>query len=136
MKTTFIDSNVVICHLLQNHPDHSPRSSALFARIALGQETGVLGPTVVFETVFTMSRLEKLPRARVRHALIRLLALEHLICAERAILVESLELWVKETPLSFADCYHLLYARHLGLTQIYTFDRKMNRLPGVTRVEP
>jgi predicted nucleic acid-binding protein len=31
---------------------------------------------------------------------------------------------------------HLLYTCRLGLTQIYTFDRKMNRLPGVARVEP
>ncbi len=39
-------------------------------------------------------------------------------------------------PLSFADCFHLTLTKELGMTQIYTFDRKMNRFPGVERLEP
>ncbi|MGC4190007.1 MAG: PIN domain-containing protein [Thermomicrobiales bacterium] len=136
MKTTFIDSNIVIYHLLQNHPNHSPRSSALFLAIALGKETGGIGPTVIFEAIFTMSRGEKAPRRLIRDGIESILRLTHISCQERDLLLQTLDLWVKEPPLSFADCYHLLYARHLGLTQIYTFDKKMNRLPGVTRIEP
>ena len=46
------------------------------------------------------------------------------------------DLWLRECAPSFADCYHLCLAHQLRLPTILSFDRKLNRLPGVTRVEP
>jgi hypothetical protein len=45
-------------------------------------------------------------------------------------------LWSTQGPLSFADCFHLALTRQLGMTRIVTFDQKMDRYPGVERVEP
>ena len=48
----------------------------------------------------------------------------------------ALQFWATQGPLSFADCFHLTLTRQLGMTHIVTFDQKMNRYPGVERVEP
>ena len=59
------------------------------------------------------------------------------LVVEQANAVESaLRFWSHQGPLSFVDCFHLALTRALGMTQIYTFDRKMDRFPGVERVEP
>lgn len=51
-------------------------------------------------------------------------------------LKNALELWRIQGPLSFADCYHLALTKELGMTKICSFDRKMNRYAGVTRLKP
>jgi predicted nucleic acid-binding protein len=66
----------------------------------------------------------------------KLLHLPGIQILSRIELLSSLDLWVQESPLSFADCYHLVSARSLGLSEIYSFDKKMGRYPGVERVAP
>ncbi len=52
-------------------------------------------------------------------------------------LTSALKLWQTQGPLSFADCFHLTLNRELGMTEIYTFDRKMDRFPSVDQaLEP
>jgi len=54
----------------------------------------------------------------------------------KSAIIDALEFWVSQPPLDYADCYHLALTRELGLTGIYTFDRKKDRYPGVERIEP
>jgi len=121
---------------MQNHEDHSPRASQLIVDISAGRQFGAMSETVVFETIFTVTKYYRVPRAAVKTAMERILQLENLSCPHKPLLHETLSLWVRETPLSFADCYHLVLTKALGLTEIYTFDKKMGRYPGVTRIEP
>lgn len=51
-------------------------------------------------------------------------------------ILDALLFWVGQPALDFADCYHLALTKSLGLDAIYTFDKKMDRYPGVTRLEP
>jgi predicted nucleic acid-binding protein len=38
--------------------------------------------------------------------------------------------------LSFADAYYAVLMERLHLTEIVTFDKEFDRVPGITRVEP
>lgn len=49
---------------------------------------------------------------------------------------EALALWQEHSALDYADCCHLTLTKALGMSRIYTFDRKMNRYPDVERVKP
>jgi predicted nucleic-acid-binding protein len=71
----------------------------------------------------------------IADGLLRLLRLPGLIVTDKDLLRETLALWVARTNLSYADCFHLLTAKAMGLTTIISFDRKLS-IPGVTRVEP
>lgn len=134
--TAFVDTNILIDHLVGENPDMRSRSTGLFARVRTGELTIVMSDSVIFEACWVLSKRYRVPRAEIRDALTAIALLPGLSLEHRDVILDALDLWARENPLSFADCYHLLYTRHLGLTQIYTFDRKMNRLPGVTRVEP
>jgi predicted nucleic acid-binding protein len=136
MSNSFLDTNVIVRHLLQDHPDHSLRSSKLIDQIAKGKRTVWITDTVVFETVFVLNQIYEVPRPDIAHELAQLLQIPGIQIASRVEMLRSLELWVQETPLSFADCYHLVTAKSLGLSEIYSFDKKMGRYPGVDRVEP
>jgi predicted nucleic-acid-binding protein len=82
--------------------------------------------------------LEKRYRATRRDiadAMLRLLRLPELVPANKEMLRETFDLWVSRANLSFADCFHLMSAKTMGLDIMITFDRKMS-IEGVTRVEP
>jgi predicted nucleic acid-binding protein len=55
---------------------------------------------------------------------------------EEDVVLDAFEVWRSQPPLDYADCYHPALTKALGMPGIYTFDRKMDRFPGVKRVEP
>src|SRR5665811_2532529 len=92
--------------------------------------------TVFFEVVYVLTQRAKVRVVDAADALIALLGLPGLDTDHPAALVEAMRLWRGQGPLSFADCFHLVLAKQLGMTRIYTFDQKMDRYPGVSRIEP
>lgn len=131
-----LDTNIVLRHVLHDHPDHSPRATALIGAIERGERAVRLADTVVFEAAFTLEKTYGVPRAAVRDALQPLLDLPGMVLPGKRVYAPVFDLWTREPGLSFADCYHLCLASQLGLPAILSFDRKLNRLPGVARVEP
>jgi predicted nucleic acid-binding protein len=56
MAPPFFDTNILLRHFLQDHPDHSPRATAFIQQIGQGERQVVLSDIVVFETVFVLER--------------------------------------------------------------------------------
>ena len=54
----------------------------------------------------------------------------------RLVCLETMVLREQQSPLSVADCYHLVRTKSLGLTEIHSFDKRMDHHPGVIRSEP
>jgi predicted nucleic acid-binding protein len=131
-----IDTNVILRYLLQDHPDHSPRAAALIGALRSGARSTFCPDTAIFETVHILHRRAGITRADVAHALTELVMIPGLIAEHEHALTHALAFWVEQPALDFADCYHLTLTRELGMSQIYTFDKKMDRYPGVERVEP
>ena len=131
-----IDTNILLRHLLQDHDDHSPRASALLRAVRAGDVRIFCPATVIFETIHVLHGRVKIPRADVSRALANLIALPNFIMEQEAIVTAALEFWVAQSPLAYADCYHLALTKALGMSGIYTFDQKMDRYPGIARVEP
>lgn len=131
-----IDTNILLRHLLQDHEDHSPRASALLLAVRTGKETIYCPATVIFEAIHILHGRIGLPREDIAWALTNLIQLPTFIMREEQVVVDALDFWSKQSPLDYADCYHLALTKELGMTEIYTFDRKMDRFPGVDRVEP
>ena len=136
MNDRFIDTNVLLRHLAQDHPDHSYRATRLIEEIARGNIRGHISETVIFEVIFTMTKTYSMPRQTTHNLMVQLLSLHHLILPTKLDILEALNYWREQSPLSFADCYHLVRTKSLGLTEIYSFDKKMGRYPGVSRIEP
>ena len=135
-EIAFIDSNVLIYHLVQPDHPHSAPSTALLARVRAGKERAYLASTVIAECAFVCARVYGTDNRHIASALQEILSYSGVRTDHPEALVAALDLWGTQGPLSFADCFHLALAKQLGMSRIYTFDRKMGRYPGVERIEP
>lgn len=131
-----VDTNVLLRHLLNDHDEHSPRASALFLKVRQGEQIVFCPDTAIFEAVYILNGLAGAPRDRTAAALLLLVDLPSFRMEHKGAIVAALEFWVNRSPLDYADCYHLALTKELGLAGIYTFDQKMDRYPGVQRIEP
>jgi predicted nucleic acid-binding protein len=131
----FLDTNVLVYHSLQNHPHHSPRCTALLLALAEGKYQAHCSSTVVLEAIYVLEKVYGVPRGDTYSTIHDLASIPSIQFDNRQAILDALEFWKDNTPLSFEDCFHLVLTKHLGLDSIYTFDKKMNRYPGVTRIE-
>jgi predicted nucleic acid-binding protein len=131
----FLDTNILLRHLRQDHLDHSPRATALLERVERGELKVRTADTVVFETVYTLHGFYKQPKAAVRNALLPLLELPGIILPRKRRFRQVFSYYV-DLNISFADAYHAVLMEELKLTTILSFDRDLDRVVGISRVEP
>lgn len=131
----FVDTNVFLRHLLQDHHDHSPRATLFFDRIEHGGLRVETTATVVFETVFTLQSFYKHPRSLIRDNVLPLLRLPGIALPGKRRFRRAFDLYTS-TNLSFADCLHVASAEARKVPEFISFDRGLDRIPGLNRVEP
>jgi predicted nucleic acid-binding protein len=131
-----LDTNPILRHILDDHPGHSPRVHSFFERLASGEESVQTTDTIIFEAAFTLERFYKVPRSEIGSTLLDLLQIPGLVLPSKSLYPEVFGLWIKHGGLSFADCYHAVLVRRLGLASIVSFDRGFDRIPGIQRREP
>lgn len=131
-----VDTNVILRHLLNDHENHSPQAGALFLKVRRAERTVFCLDTAIFEAVHLLNKRAGAPRHRTVDALLGLVELPSFRMDRKSAIIAALIFWQEQPALDYADCYHLALTGELGMTEIYTFDRKMNRYPGVERIEP
>jgi predicted nucleic acid-binding protein len=131
----FLDTNVLLRHLLQDDPAQSPRSTAFLAKIEGGDARVRIADTVVFETVFTLQRQYHVPKGEIREKVLALIELPGVLLPGKRRLREVFDLYV-DLNVSFIDAYHAVLMKGLGLDEIASFDRGIDRIPGLHRFEP
>ncbi len=136
MSDGFLDSNILVYHLTHIPESYGVRCTALLLELAEGRIAASCSSTVILEAAFVMEKRFSVPRAEIAPKLRDIVKIEAIQFDHREAILAALEFWVNQGPLSFADCYHLALTKSIGLDTIFTFDRKMNRYPGVARVEP
>jgi predicted nucleic acid-binding protein len=92
--------------------------------------------TAVFEAIYILHRTLSIPRRAMIQALTELVSCPGLRPGDGSAIQNALAFWVEQPSLDFADCCHLALTKDLGMAAIHTFDRKMDRYPGVERIEP
>lgn len=133
---SFLDTNIILRHVLSDHPDLSPKATAVIRRIEHGELTVRLTDTVVFEAVFTLEKFYRVPRPQTRQALEPIIALAAVILPDKEKYGTVFELFVERRALSFADCFHIVTAQRLGLAAFITLDRAVGRAVGSMWVDP
>jgi predicted nucleic acid-binding protein len=131
----FLDTNILLRHLLQDHAAHSAKASAFLARLDAGELSVHTSDTVVFETVFNLQKRHGVMRSDIRDQLLPLLDLPTIRGLDKALIRSAFEYYV-DRNISFADAYHVALMRRDGIEEIVTFDRDFDRVPGIRRVEP
>jgi uncharacterized protein len=135
MPLPFLDTNILLRHLLADHPDHSPRATAYLLRMEQGEVEVLTSEIVVFETVFTLERRYHRSKASIREALTGLLDLPGIVLPGKRRPKKAFDLYV-DLNIPFADAYFAVLMDRLKLTEIVSFDRDFDKVPGLKRTEP
>ena len=135
MAEIFIDANVFVRHLTGDHSAHSPKATAFLARVERGEVRARTADTVIFETVFTLERHYRETKHVIRDALVPLIELPGILLPGKQRLHRAFELYA-DRNMSFGDACHVAVMEQYGITQIASFDKDVDRMPGITRVDP
>jgi predicted nucleic acid-binding protein len=127
----YVDTNVLIRHLTGDPLDQAERATA-FLR---GADELVLTDLVVAEVCYVLERVYRVPRSTVADALRSLLVMPAVVVADAARLVRSLEVYERD-GLHVAEAYLVAAAEQDGPPRVASFDRAIDRVATVDRLEP
>ena len=129
--SAFIDTNVLVRHLTGDPPEQAARAAAY---LQVKQEL-FLADLVVAETVYVLESFYEAPRAQVAEAIRSLLALTSIVVVDPALLLRAIEVYETDR-LDFAEAYLVACAESTGVGRVASFDRSIDRVQTVTRIEP
>ncbi len=131
----FLDTNIFLRHLRQDHADFSPRATAYLARVESGEIKVRTADTVVFETVYTLQRSYRETKADIRNAFLPLIELPGIMLPGKKRFRKVFSYYV-DLNISFADAYHVVTMERLKIDVVVSFDRDFDRVPTIRRQEP
>jgi len=129
--SAFLDTNVLIRHLTGDPAAMAARATA-FLR---DQSVLFLTDLVVAETIYVLESFYEVPRKQTAEIMRSLLALASIVVADRDVLLRAVEVYEVDR-LDFAEAYLVACAESTGVRQIASFDRTIDRVPTVERIEP
>ncbi len=129
--SAFVDTNIVVRHLTGDPADMAARATA-YLRSA---SELLLTDLVAAETVYVLESFYEAPRGQVAGALRSLIAFDSIVCVDPALLMRAAEVYELER-LDFAEAYLVASAESTGVGVIVSFDRSIDRLNTVERIEP
>jgi len=135
MAAAFLDTNILLRHLLGDHPEQSPRATRLLMHVEQGEIRLHMSLLAVSEAVFTLERSYRQPKKAVADALLPLLEMPGIILPGKRVLRRAFELYTS-LNLPFADAYHAALMEQMHPSEIISFDRDFDRIPGIRRTEP
>jgi predicted nucleic acid-binding protein len=134
-KLPFLDTNILLRHFAQDHPDRSPRATAYLTRIEMGDIRVRIADSVIFETVFTLQRYYRVPKPRIRELVMAIVLLPGIVLPGKQRLRAVFDLYVSHN-ISFVDAYHAALMQRLGTTEVVSFDEDFDKIVGLRRIEP
>ncbi len=137
MSARFLDTNILLRHLLNDDPIKSPACFALIQAIEQGRLSAWTSHLVIAEAVFVLSsrRTYNLSRDRVRDLLLPLIGLPGLKIPQKRLFGRIFELYTS-LPIDFVDCYHATTLEVRGELDLYSYDAHFDQVPTVRRFEP
>jgi predicted nucleic acid-binding protein len=129
--SAFVDTNVLIRHLTGDPAEMAARATAY-----LEVETDLLlTDLVVAETIYVLESFYDTPRHQLADSMRSLLAFPSVVTVDAALLLRAIEIYEIER-IDFAEAYLVACAESTGVNRVASFDRSIDRVSSVIRVEP
>lgn len=129
--TAFLDTNVLIRHLTGEPPAQARRATAFLRRA----EELLLPDLIVAEVVYVLESFYEVERARVAELVRAIIGYPAILVVDEPLLLRALEVYELDR-LDFADAYLVACAEASGVGAIASFDRGIDRVAAVRRMEP
>jgi predicted nucleic-acid-binding protein len=129
--TAFVDSNILVRHLTGDPPEQAKRATALLR----SGESLILVDLVVAEVVYVLECVYEVERDRVAELVRAILGFPAIAVPDEPLLLRTLEVYEQHRT-HFAESYLAAYAEISGVGVVASFDRDIDRVQTVQRLEP
>jgi len=129
--SAFVDTNILVRHLTGEPSEMAARATAY---LEVESEL-LLTDLVVAETVYVLESFYEAPREQVAEAVRSLVAFVSVVCVDPALVLRAVEVYETER-IDFAESYLVACAESTGVHKVASFDRSLDRVGTIERVEP
>ena len=129
--SAFLDTNVLIRHLTGDPPAKARRATAFLA----AADELLVPDLIIAEVVFVLESFYELGRKRVAELARALIGFPTIVVVDPPLLLRALEVY-EVNRIDFAEAYLVASAEASGIGTIASFDRSIDRVTTVRRVEP
>ncbi len=129
--TAFVDTNVLVRHLTNDPPHQAARATRFLAEA----DQLWLADLIVAELVYVLESFYEVPRPTVAMLARSVIAFPAIETIDPALLLRALQVYELDR-LDFAEAYLVAQAEVAGADGIVSFDRAIDRVPSVQRIEP
>ncbi|MCB0987040.1 MAG: type II toxin-antitoxin system VapC family toxin [Acidimicrobiales bacterium] len=129
--SAFVDTNILVRHLTGDPPAMAARATAYLA----SADELYLPDLIVAETVYVLESYYEVPRPQVAMAMRSLIAFDAIVTVDPALLLRAIEVYEIDR-LDFADAYLVACAESTGVSSVASFDKSIDRVKTIERIEP
>lgn len=129
--TAFVATNILIRHLTGDPPDLAARATAFLA----DADDLLLPDLIVAEMVYVLESFYEVPVDEVARLVRSVIAFPAIRTLDPSLLLRSLEVY-ETHRIDYAEAYLVASAETAGIDDIVSFDRSIERVTTVNRIEP
>ncbi|MDT4923620.1 MAG: hypothetical protein QOG01_1333 [Pseudonocardiales bacterium] len=129
--SAFVDTNVLVRHLTGEPPAMATAATAYLR----GEPELYLADLIAAETIYVLESFYETPRGEVAEIMRSLLTMRSIAVVDRDVLLRAVEVYEVDR-LDFAEAYLVACAESTGVGRVASFDRAIDRVSTVERVEP
>ena len=129
--SAFVDTNILVRHLVGDPPAMAARATEYLR----SEDALLVADLVIAESIYVLESFYEVDRRDIANAMRSLLSLETVIVVDRSLLLRSLEVY-EHDRLDYAEAYLVSCAETTGVARIASFDRAIDRVASVERIEP
>jgi predicted nucleic-acid-binding protein len=127
----FVDTNVLVRHLTGEPSDQARRATAFLA----DADELLVADLVLAELIYVLESFYEVDRAEVARLIRSVLGFRAAVVIDRALLLRAVEVYEVDR-LDFSEAYLVASAETTGVNAIVSFDRTIDRVQTVRRLEP
>jgi predicted nucleic acid-binding protein len=129
--SAFVDTNILIRHLTGDPPEQAARATTFLVKA----DELLLADLVIAEVVDVLESFYEVPRPKVAELVRAIIAFQSVVVLDPAILLRTLEVYEVDR-LDFADAYLVAQAERSGIGVVASFDKAIDRVKTIRRIEP
>ena len=129
--SAFVDTNILVRHLTGDPPAMAVRATAYLA----SADELYMPDLIVAETVYVLESYYEVPPQQVAEAIRSIIAFDSMVTVDPALLLRAIEVYEIDR-LDFAEAYLVACAETTGVGSVASFDKSIDRITTVERIEP
>lgn len=137
MRTSYVDTDVIIRLLTGDDPQKQKTATALFEKVARDELVLLAPVTVIADSVYVLAsaHLYHVPRVTIRDLLASLLRYSSFKVESKQTVLAALDIYA-DLNIDFSDALLVVVTAQSHDKLIYSYDHDFDKIPGITRKEP